>query len=281
MRRWADLKARGVFWVGAHRGGCDLGPENTLETAALGYGAGAHFWELDVQLSKDDVPVVIHDATLERTTNVADVYPNRKPWRVRDFLWEEIQSLCPRGAAGNSHFQEPRFPAGERAGMWGETPGPQLSRRIPTLREALVFSRARGWPVNVEIKGQSDHHDPLVQETARLVADLKMHALVLVSSFHHDVLRRLKTVDPRILTGLLTEEAVKDPKILLRAVKADTLHPADGKISETIVRRCRAAGIPLIAWTVNDPQRLRQLKAWGVSAVITDRPQALVPMVHA
>ncbi|WP_448382063.1 glycerophosphodiester phosphodiesterase [Desulfosoma sp.] len=279
MRRWTDLKAGGVFWVGAHRGGCDLGPENTLETAALGYGTGAHFWELDVQLSKDDVPVVIHDDTLERTTNAHVVYPGRKPWRVRDFLWEEIQPLCPRAPERNSHFQGLRTPFGERAGTRGETPGPPSSLRIPTLREALAFSWARSWPINVEIKGSPDHHDLLVRETARLIADLEMHALTLVSSFHCDVLHRLKALDPRILTGVLTEEAVDDPKALLRALNADTLHLADGKISESIVRRCWAASIPLIAWTVNDPQRLRQLKAWGVSAVITDRPQALVPMI--
>ncbi|MEJ5364271.1 MAG: glycerophosphodiester phosphodiesterase [Desulfosoma sp.] len=163
--------------------------------------------------------------------------------------------------------------------MRGEN-APPPPARIPTLREALLFTRALNWPVNVEIKGHPDHHDRLVRETARLISDLEMHAWVLVSSFHHDVLRRLKSLDPRILTGVLTQETIDDPEALIRAVNADTLHPADGKISEALVRRCQAAGIPLIAWTVNDPERLKQLKAWGVSAVITDRPQALMPMIH-
>lgn len=313
MRRWADLRAGGLFWVGAHRGGRDLGPENTLETAALGYGTGAHFWELDVQLSKDDVPVVMHDDTLERTTNAAAVYPGRNPWRVRDFLGQEIQGLRPlalsrdtrahrpitprgplsrslspsedspsrrtRSAVAEAHPSDPLSPLGERAGVRGQSPPPS-SPRIPTLLEALTFTRALNWPVNVEIKGAPDHHDTLVRETVRLIAALEMHAWVLVSSFHHDVLRRLKTLDPRILTGVLTQETIDDPEALIRAVNADTLHPADGKISEALVRRCRASGIPVIAWTVNDPERLMQLKAWGVSAVITDRPQALMPLIH-
>jgi glycerophosphoryl diester phosphodiesterase len=68
-----------------HRGGCRLGPENTLEAALCGFRAGAHGWELDVGLSKDGVPMLLHDDSLERTTDAAQEWPGRRPWSLSGF----------------------------------------------------------------------------------------------------------------------------------------------------------------------------------------------------
>ncbi len=329
---WGDLKSPGTFWLGAHRGGRDLGPENTLETAELGFQAGAAFWELDVQLSADDVAVVIHDGTLERTTDAPWIYPNRSPWRVADFLWDELSLLTvlyrmpdknrpsavpfPRGSrtdrGGCSTTGEvgetparpeagspALFPSRRNAGCLGIplSPPPETALkdpsvcsslreqlevkngafRIPSLRRALEWTRARGWLVNVEIKVTPGRRERLVRETVSLIREFHMGPQVLVSSFDREVLRLVKALEPSLTIGVLLDELVPDPVSLVRSLQADTVHPAEAYLREDMVRRCRAADIPVIAWTVNDPERAKDLKAWGVSAVISDRPHRLVP----
>lgn len=315
---WSDLQDPRIFRVGAHRGGRDLGPENTVETAELGFQAGASFWELDVQLTADGVPVVLHDETLERTTDAPRIYPNRRPWRIADFLWDELaplRVLC-LGSEQNFLHEEPAHPGSScfqgrsprfepscakgkgSALMPQASPGkdshpvrlPRLGdkgggrgavSRIPSLRRALEWTRARGRLVNVEIKGRPEQHERLVRETIALVRKLSMLSHVLLSSFHHEVLRRAKALEPRLMTGVLLERPVPDPIALVRALGADAVHPAEASLGEEMVRRCRAAGVPVIAWTVNDPERAKQLKLWGVSAVITDRPHCLVTQLDA
>lgn len=329
---WGDLKSPGTFWLGAHRGGRDLGPENTVETAELGFEAGAAFWELDVQLSADGVAVVIHDDTLERTTDAPRIYPSRSPWRVADFLWDELSLLTVLYPdTGKDRPSDLPFPRGSRTDRGGcpatpeacETPAfpeagspilfpsrrnaarlgiafcPPMETapkdpsvcfslkeqlevkneafRIPSLRRALEWTLARGWLVNVEIKVTPGRRERLVRETVSLIRELHMGPQVLVSSFDREVLRLVKALEPSLTIGVLLDEPVPDPVSLVRSLQADTVHPAEEHIREEMVRRCRAADIPVIAWTVNDPERAKELKAWSVSAVITDRPHRLVP----
>lgn len=248
MAVWNDLLEFHGLWIGAHRGGAALGPENTLETAMLGFQAGAHFWELDVQLSADGVPVVIHDETLERTTDAPTLYPKRRSWSVWDFTQAELKTVT-------------------------AIPG---VCRIPTLREALEMTRRLQWLVNVEIKGTPEHHDRLVQETLALITELDMVPRVLLSSFHLGVLRQVREMHEEVKLGVLVKEAVKDPVRLVEEVKAFSFHPSQRQLRREAVRRCRDAGIPVIAWTVNDAARAHKLHGWGVSAVISDRPHELI-----
>ncbi|ROQ91130.1 glycerophosphodiester phosphodiesterase [Desulfosoma caldarium] len=245
---WKDLVEFQGLWIGAHRGGAALGPENTLETAMLGFQAGAHFWELDVQLSADGVPVVIHDETLARTTDAPVLYPQRRPWSVWDFTQAELETFA-------------AIP-----GVW----------RIPTLREALAVTRRLQWLVNVEIKGRAEHHDRLVRETLALITELDMVPRVLLSSFHLGVLRRCREMHQEVKLGVVVKEAVKDPVRLVQDVKAFSFHPAQRHLRRETVRRCREAGVPVIAWTVNDAASAQKLHGWGVSAVISDRPHELI-----
>lgn len=306
MAVWSDLAESCGFWIGAHRGGMALGPENTLETAMLGFQCGAHFWELDVQLSADGVPVVIHDKTLQRTTDAPSVYPKRRPWHVWDFTQAELESLgaCSRRAFSRNPARGPAplktspllfskdpvlsallgktalnapDPA-SRPGAFQNVSEPKVSAvcRIPTLREALDMTRRLQWLVNVEIKGKAEHRDRLVQETLALITELDMVPRVLVSSFHLDVLYRVRALHDQVKIGVLVKEAVSDPVQLVRDVKAYALHPARRHLRREAVRRCREAGIPVIAWTVNDSAEARRLQDWGASAVISDRPQELI-----
>ncbi len=262
MATWKDLREPNVFWIGAHRGGLGLGPENTLETALLGFRSGAHFWELDVQLSADGVPMVLHDDTLERTTNAPILYPERRPWYVWSFTRSELATL---GIVG---FRKEKL-------RDNADPTPSAVLRIPSLREALEMTRNLGWLVNVEIKGKAEHHDRLVQETLRLITELGMVSQVLLSSFHLDVLSRVRALGIPVATGVLVKEDVKDPVGLVRAWKAFAFHPAQSHVHPNMIQSCRNEGIPVIVWTVNDSARVQELQGWGVSAVISDRPDEM------
>ena len=143
----------------AHRGDSFHAPENTLEAARLGWEAGADAWELDVQLTRDGVPVVIHDESLLRTTDVAARFAGdprgRDGFRVSDFDFDEVRSLD----AGSWFVADDGGPRSARDfGTLDRLDPADIdhfrsgSVLIPTLEEALIFTKEQDWLVNVEIK---------------------------------------------------------------------------------------------------------------------------------
>lgn len=257
----------------AHRGARSLAPENTLPAARKGWALGADLWELDVAVTADHQLVVLHDDTLTRTSNAAQVFPDRAPWNVWDFTLDELLRLD-FGAWFNAadpfgQIAAGKVSAAEQAGFAGV--------RIPTLREALEFTRAGGWRVNIEIKDASgtagDGH--VVEDVVVQVTELALTPRVLVSSFKHEYLRRCKSADARIITAALVEEPHPDPVALLRELGAAAYNPGRDAIDEPTVRALRAAGLDVLVWTVNDPDEMRRMMDWGVSGLFTDFPQVL------
>ena len=132
----------------AHRGARSLAPENTLLAGELGLAHGADIWEVDVAMSMDGIPYLLHDDTLARTTDVALRYPDRAPWQSGEFSWAELQQLD----AGSWFLQQDPFKQ-IKVGKVDRA----LQRRIagealPTLRDALSFTRDANWWINVELK---------------------------------------------------------------------------------------------------------------------------------
>ena len=148
----------------AHRGDSFHAPENTLEAARLGRETGADAWELDVHLTRDDVPVVIHDESLLRTTDVAIRFAGdprgRDGFRVSDFDLDEVRSLD-AGSWFVARDGDPRsacdFGTLDRLDPVAVEHFRSGSVRIPTLEEALLFTRDQDWLVNVEIKSFPEH----------------------------------------------------------------------------------------------------------------------------
>src|SRR5579885_275964 len=147
----------------AHRGDSSHAPENTLEAARLGFEAGADAWEFDVQMTRDGVPVVLHDESLLRTTDVAARFAGdprgRDGFRVSDFDLDEIRTLD----AGSWFIADDGGPRSARDFGTLDQLGPAEfehfrsgSVRMPTLEEALIFTRERDWLANVEIKSFPD-----------------------------------------------------------------------------------------------------------------------------
>lgn len=262
----------------AHRGARSLAPENTLAAARKALEIGADMWELDVAMTADGVPFVVHDDTLERTSNVRQLFPDRKPWSNHLFTWAEVQQLdfgswfvasdpFKQIAAGNVSQAELESYRGEKA---------------PTLREALVFTRENNWRVNVEIKDLTGTPGDatVVEKVVALIDELGMADRVLISSFNHSYIVRAKAANPRIATAALVERADPDPVALLRRLNAQAYNPRGTAVRLEDIGRLREAGFAMYVWTVNEERDMRTLIAAGVSGIFTDFPQRLKPLVE-
>ncbi|MDH4138469.1 MAG: glycerophosphodiester phosphodiesterase family protein, partial [Anaerolineae bacterium] len=171
----------------AHRGARSLAPENTLAAARKALEAGADMWELDVSMTADGEPILMHDPFLERTCNAQERFPARRPWLVSEFTLAEVQTLdC------GSWFNE-RDPFGQiRAGAVPEKDQRSyVGQRVPTLREALEFTHDHNWQVSVEIKDISHQlgDTAIVEKVVALIEKLDMVDRVLIFSFNPGYLR--------------------------------------------------------------------------------------------
>jgi len=232
----------------AHRGASGHAPENTLAAFVLAADMGADAIELDVHLSADGEVVVIHNDTVEATTDGSG--------RVSHMTRRELQALD----AGS--WFDPRY-AGER---------------IPTLQEVFEAVGHRV-AINIEIKVEAGYH-PVEQEaeTVRLIEDGGMVDRVIVSSFSPLSLRRVYRLNPRIPLGFL--HARGEPRFLpalLHQFYAPfaALHPHFRLVDEPYLAAARRRGQRVNAWTVNDAQDMRALRDLGVDGIITNYPDML------
>lgn len=218
-----------------HRGAPHQAPENTIAGFVLARAAGCDGVELDVQRSRDGVPVVIHDDTLDRTGH------GRGP--VADRSWAELATL--RGA--------------------GES--------IPSLAQAVEWAIDSGAWLNVEIKA--------TDVTAATLQELRNAGFtdrVIISSFHPEVIAEAGRLEPELDRFLLLETWGDASLAQVRACTAGgvCLH-VDAATPEALAELA-AADLPVVVWTVDQPDRLRELLRAGVRGIITNRPEIAVPL---
>jgi glycerophosphoryl diester phosphodiesterase len=220
----------------AHRGGGSLAPENTLAGIRLAARLGYRAVEFDVMLSADGTPVLIHDETLERTTN-------------------GMGSVCATRDA-----QLFTLDAGQ-----GE--------RIPRFVEAAALCRELGLLANVEIKPATGHEVATAEVVARLTADLWRGAEVqpLISSFSLAALEVARDLAPEIRRGVLFEAPPPEWLAELRRLQAISLHCDADLLSDEVLAEARAHGVSVLCYTVNAENQAKMLFARGVSALFTDR----------
>ena len=259
----------------AHRGARSLAPENTLAAARKALEAGADMWEMDVAVTSDGELIVIHDDTLDRTCNAADLFPDRRPWNVWDFTLAEIQTLdCGSWFAARDPFGQIKagnVSAEEVASYTGE--------RAPTLRQVLEFTRDNNWRVNVELKEQptAGLGRILVEKTVALIQELGMVEgdWVAVSSFNHDYLQEIRALDPHIAVQALTSKKIGDLPVYLAQLGITACNPKAGIWKPQDLAALAAGGIEFNVWTVNGESEMKQLIDAGVHGIITDYPQTL------
>ncbi|MFD0903987.1 glycerophosphodiester phosphodiesterase [Actinomadura sediminis] len=236
----------------AHRGASDAAPENTLEAFRTAARMGADMFELDVQETKDHKLVLVHDSTLARTTNVEQVFPKRKPWKVSDFSLAEVKRLDAGSWFGKRYAKE----------------------RVPTLTEVMREMRGSGLGMLVELKNPAKY--PGVEK--RVAKALRSDAYwtsgdarrLVVQSFDWTSVRRFHEIMPDAPTALIGKP--KASALRGHAEYADQINPNHRELTASYVRKVHAAGMDVLTWTVNDAASMRRVLGLGVDGVITDRP---------
>jgi glycerophosphoryl diester phosphodiesterase len=239
----------------AHRGDSAHVPENTLASFAAALEVGADLVEFDVQLTKDGAVIVIHDATVNRTTDGRG--------RVHEMTLAQVRAL----SAGYPS----RFGAAHR----GE--------RVPTLREtlALLKDRAR---VMVEIKPDSVTDDAESGVEARVIAEVRKAGVerdVALLSFSRRALLRCRKLAPEIVRGHLFQRA--EPGEVLagaREVASELVMPEKSMLSDELRDRAREAGLKLATWVVDDPEELRRLGRFDLYGVASNRPGVMLDAIR-
>lgn len=232
--------------IAAHRGARSLAPENTLKALQLSIGR-CDFIEIDVQLSRDKVAVIMHDETLERTTNIKDLqeFKKRTPYNVCDFTFEELQKLD--------------YGKGER---------------VLTLEITLAFIRQMKLFVNLELKdiSGSTEDDFFVSLLLEQIQKYKVEEYVLLSSFRHEYLRLAKQKMSNIPTAALVEN--EHPKNLLeylQDLRVEVYNFNQELVDAKTVHELRIAGFFVGIYTVNTKKRKNELFVLGVNAIYTDK----------
>ena len=230
--------------IGGHRGNPAERPENTLSSFRSAIELGVDMIECDVHMSGDGELVVIHDHTLERTTNGTGFVGQR--------TLAELRALD----------------AGD-----GE--------RLPLLAEVCELSRQSGVGLCVEVKQNPLHYAGLEEALVAQLTDLGMVEQTAVISFNHASVRRLKELEPRLTTGILEGARPIDPVGLMRGALADLFAPHYGAMDPELVEDVHSAGGAVGVWIVDDDAAVTWCKLCKPDSVFTNRPREVLPKLRA
>jgi glycerophosphoryl diester phosphodiesterase len=230
-----------------HRGAAAYAPENTLAGFRKAKAIGCHWVEFDVRLTADSQPVLLHDDRLDRTTsgrgNVSAL---------------SLDSVRHHDAGSRFH-----------ASFAGE--------RVPTLKEALMLLAELGLGANLELKAARGKE----AATGTVVAELLARTWpadpshLLISSFQHGALAAVRDRAPHIARGILFRHIPKNWRNIAAQLGCVTIHADHQRLRLAVLSEIRRAGYPLLAYTVNDPERARILFDFGVKSVFSDVPDRL------
>ena len=269
---WED-KFNNMITVIAHRGARSLAPENTLAAALKAHRLGADLWETDVAVTADDHLVLMHDDAMTRTTNVADMFPDRVPAAFSTYSLAEIRSLD----AGSWFERDDPFGQVAAGAVELEELARYAGEKVPTLQEAFELTLELDWFLNLELKAQPAPKKDfdLVSAVLNLADEVKIGPEhLLFSSARLAWLKTLKQRRPdfevQAILGLFTEDPMdfSDPFF-------DTFNPRLTRVSVDQLKRQVELGQKLNPFSVNDDAMITRLIETGVAGLITDFPQRI------
>lgn len=238
-QRLEAARAEGRILLGGHRGNPAEHPENTLASFQSAIEAGCDLVECDVHLTSDGELAVIHDHTLERTTNGSGL--------VGAHTLAELRGLDAGGG-----------------------------QRIPLLEELFELVRDRVGLV-IETKQNPIPYPGLEEKLVAKLRERKMVELVSVISFHHGCVRHLKKIAPEVDTGILDASRPIDPVGMLKAAGADLFSSYFGTLDPEMAEEIKAAGAAVGVWTVDDQLALMWARHCRPDSVFTNRPAEIGP----
>ena len=267
MSFWENFD-RNKKLIVAHRGARAIRPENTMSAFKEAM-KSSDFIELDVAFSKDGIPVIIHDNTLERTSNVKEFKEFKKPYRVRDYTYKQLLKLD----FGSWFIRDDPFKTIENGTVSVEELKALKTQRILTLDRVLKLFKKHNFPVNIEIKdvSRTQYDKVAVKTIIELIEKHVMANLVLLSSFNHKYLRQAFKINPHIDTAALEEKAPsKDLVKHLKRLKVRSYNPSLKIVDSDLIKDISNAGIFVNIFTVNDKNERIKLFNEGAKAVFTD-----------
>ncbi len=246
----------------AHRGASAIAPENTLAAFQQAVDVGSDGVEFDVRLSKDGIPVVIHDETLLRTAGI-----NK---RVSELTAEQLSEVD--------------------AGSWFNAAYPHLARAeygaegVPPLRTVLRLLKKNVDPIYIELKCEIDDDISLLVDTVcREIVESELVEKVIVESFHLGIIPRTRVTLPGVRTAALFApklfRMLRKEKYLIniaRELGADQLSLHKALVTRRLVRKAEKHGMPVTVWTVDAARWISRATDLGVYAVITNDPSRLI-----
>lgn len=226
----------------AHRGFSYSYPENTMLAFAKAVEAGCDGIELDVQLTRDNEIVVIHDEKIDRTTNGTGL--------VRDYTLEELRRFDAHGKFKPGEFE---------------------TQAIPTLREYFTFMKDKKQFTNIELKNSVFRFEGMEKKVVDMVLEFGLEDRIQFSSFNHYSMKLCKELIPSIPVGLLTSSWIVNPGAYGKSVGADFINAIYSSFLPETFAEITAAGLGCNAWTVDDPNHMKGFMEMGISSVITNR----------
>lgn len=227
----------------AHRGSSATHPENTMSAFIAAYKDGADGIELDIQFTKDQQIVVIHDPTIDRTTNGKG--------RVMDYTLSELKKF--KIKKGKFRFFTE-------------------SSTIPTLMEVFDWLLTTNLLCNIELKNNKYPYKGLEEKVIQLIREYKLENRIIFSTFNEQSIRYLAEIAPDIKRAILTNKRWESPWEYVKSIQATDLHPKHTRITTKNIIDTMDKSIEVRPYTVNSPKEIKKLIAINCSAIITDYP---------
>ena len=238
-----------------HRGASAVAPENTLAAFREAIAVGADGIEFDVRLTRDGVPVVIHDSSLRRTGGLSP--------RVGEMTWLEVVKVD--------------------VGSWFS--GAFANETVPSLVQLFDLFQSNSLTLYLEMKCDSAaEYAPLAEACCRLIAERRLQERVMIECFQLPALKVVHEIDSDIKTVALFEPSISNPSVLSdqRIINKATevgavaiaLHHRLARRS--LVEKAKDAGMHVAVWTVDDPIWVERARTLGIDALITNNPAELI-----
>ncbi len=234
----------------AHRGCSGEAPENTMIAFRTALAMKVDFIELDVRPSKDRVIMVIHDETVQRTTNGRG--------KVSGLTREETQRLD-AGSWFSARFR---------------------GQKVPTLTEVLQFVKSFSCHLLIEIKEGESLPSSFERDVVLAVQRCEMQKRVILQSFDPGVVSRIRGEDPSLAVGLLIRQSGANWIADAQAVRAGTLVVKSRLITKEVIQQAHLHGLRVFVWSVNKASEIKKMLTLGVDGIITDYPDRAIRVIR-
>ncbi len=257
----------------AHRGARSITPENTIAAAQKAFEIGADLWETDVAVTKDEHLILFHDDSLERTTNVKKVFPSNNNLTFTEYTLAQIRTLD----TGSIYIETDPFGEIKKGNLTKKELSSFKGEKVPTLEEALLFTKDKQWKVNLELKKlpQRFKDFPVPEKVIAMIRKIGVNSdQIIISSFNHGWLQIVHDMEPEIEIQALIGYSFTDP-LDWGNYSFETYNARSTLIDEGQIKMAQKKGKKINLFTVNNIEDMENFMAQGVDGIITDYPQRL------